>query len=91
MGDPYFGAAGQAPVCDFEPVKTGWDPIGVVVGPNKFIVGFFVGGVLNTGWLGSGHARPIHFLNETVSSALLWRRWCHKKTFRVLALPHKCY
>ena len=61
----------------------------VVVGSNKLIVSFSVDGVVDTGWFGSGHAQPIHCVNNIVSSALLWRWWCHKETLWVLVRPHK--
>ena len=75
MRSPDFGATAQASVCGLEPLKAGRTPDHMVTCPNKPIVGLSVGGVLDTGWLGCGHARPVHFINNEVGRALLWRLW----------------
>ena len=43
------------PVCNLEPVKPGEDPVGVVVYPDKLVVGFRVGDVRYAGYRGGGH------------------------------------
>ena len=68
-----FGATAQASVCDLELVKAGRNLAGMVVHPNKLIVSLSVGGVLDTGWLRCGHARPVRFITNEVRRALLWR------------------
>ena len=62
----------------------------MVVCSNKLIVSLSVGSVLDTGWLGCWHARPVNFINNEVGGVFLWRRRCLEETLRVLALTHDC-
>ena len=74
MRSLYFWASAQVSEYDLEPVEAGSNPAGMLVRPDKLIVNLSVGSVLDTGWLGCGHARPVHFINDEVGSALLWCR-----------------